>query len=132
MMQNVDLVKKLYGAFAEGDIDTLIDHLTPDSVFRFDAPSVIPYAGEHKTPEAIRHGFFESLALSVSDQTISPEDFIAQDDKVVMIGRYTGTVSATGKTVDQAVVHVFTLKDGKVSRFLSFTDSAKAAAAYTV
>jgi uncharacterized protein len=130
-MQNVDLVKKLYAAFAKGDIDTLIDHLTTESVFRFDAPSVIPYAGEHRTPAAIRDGFFGSLAKSVSDQVLSPEEFVAQDDKVVMIGRYKATVSATGKTVDQAVVHVFTIKDGKVSRFLSFTDSARAAEAYT-
>ena len=25
--QNIDLVKKLYGAFGKGDIDTIIDHL---------------------------------------------------------------------------------------------------------
>jgi ketosteroid isomerase-like protein len=29
------------------------------------------------------------------------------------------------------VVHVFTIKDGKVIRFLSFTDTARVAEAYT-
>ena len=40
--QNIDLVKKLYGAFGKGDIDTIIDHLDGQLVWRFDAPSVIP------------------------------------------------------------------------------------------
>jgi uncharacterized protein len=130
-MQNVDLVKKLYAAFAKGDIDTLIDHLTTESVFRFDGPSVIPYAGEHRTPQGIRDGFFGPLAKSLSNEMLTPEEFVAQDDKVVMIGRYKATIAATGKTLDLAVVHVFTIKDGKVIRFLSFTDTARVAEAYT-
>jgi ketosteroid isomerase-like protein len=105
-MQNVDLAKKLYAAFAKGDIDSLIDHLTTESVFRFDGPSVMPYAGEHRTPQEIRNGFFGPLVKSLSDEMLSPEEFVDQHDKVVMIGRYKATIAATGKTVDQAVVHL--------------------------
>ena len=39
--QNIDLVKKLYGAFGKGDIQTIIDHLSDHLIWRFDAPSVI-------------------------------------------------------------------------------------------
>ena len=56
--QNIDLIKKLYAAFSKGDIDTIIDHLDGQLVWRFDAPSVIPYAGEHDTPNKVREGFF--------------------------------------------------------------------------
>ena len=35
--QNVDLVKKLYDAFREGDIDTIIDSLADQLVWQFDA-----------------------------------------------------------------------------------------------
>jgi ketosteroid isomerase-like protein len=44
--QNIDLVKEVYRAFGKGDIDTIIDHLAGQLVWRFDAPSVIPYAWE--------------------------------------------------------------------------------------
>ena len=55
--QNIDLIKKPYEAFGKGDIDTIIDHLDGQLVWRFDAPSVIPYAGEHDTPNKVREGF---------------------------------------------------------------------------
>ena len=41
------------------------------------------------------------------------------------------TVAATGKAFEVAVVHVFTFENGKVTRYLNFTDSAKVAEAYT-
>ena len=128
---NVELLKKLYGAFGSGDIDTIISHLARQFVWRFDAPSIIPYAGEFKTPEEVRNNFFGSLASSTSRQMLYPEQFIAQGDEVVMVGRYSATVAATGKSFEVAVVHLFTFKDGKVTRYINLTDSAQVAGAYT-
>lgn len=128
--QNIDLVKKLYQAFGKGDIDTIIDHLAGHFVWRFDAPPTVPFAGDYKTPEEVRRGFFGSLAQSQKGQALSPEEFIAQDDKVVMVGRYSATVIATDKSIDVAVVHVFTIQNGKVTRFLNFNDTARIAEAY--
>jgi uncharacterized protein len=47
-----------------------------------------------------------------------------------MVGSYGATVSATGKRFDLPLVHVWTIQNGKVKRFLNFTDSAKVAEAY--
>ena len=47
-----------------------------------------------------------------------------------MIGRYSALVSVTNKRIDVAVVHVFTIQNGKVIRYLVFTDSARIAEAY--
>jgi ketosteroid isomerase-like protein len=63
--QNIDLIKRVYAAFGKGDIDTIIDALADQLTWRFwrfDVPSVIPYAGEYKTPEQVKAGFFGSLA----------------------------------------------------------------------
>jgi uncharacterized protein len=129
--QNIDLVKKLYGAFGKGDIDTIIDHLAGHLVWRFDAPSVIPYAGEHDTPDKVREGFFGTLASTQKDYALRTDEFIAQDDKVIMVGGYGATVTATGKRFDLPLVHVWTIQNGKVKRFVNFTDTAKVAEAYT-
>ena len=60
----------------------------------------------------------------------TPYEWIAQDDRVVTIGRYKATVNETGKTMDGPIVHVFTIRDGKVVRFLDFGDTAMMADAY--
>lgn len=128
--QNIDLIKRLYEAFGKGDIDTIIDHLAGQFVWRFDAPSTIPFAGDFKTPDEVRRGFFGSLAETQKDQALKPEEFIAQGDNVVMIGRYSAVVTATNKRMDVPLVHVFTIQNGKVTRYLNFTDSGTIAEAY--
>ena len=77
--QNVDLVKKLYGAFGKGDIETIVQNLADPLVWRFDAPSVIPYAGEYNTPDQVKGGFFQALASTQKDHGLTAEEFIAQD-----------------------------------------------------
>jgi len=128
--QNIDLIKGLYEAFGKGDIDPIIDHLAGQFVWRFDAPPIIPFAGDYKTPDEIRRGFFGSLAETQTNRVLNPEEFIAHDDKLVMVGRYSAVVTATNKRIDVAVVHVFTIQKGKITRFLNFTDSARIAEAY--
>ncbi len=118
--QNIDLIKKLYQAFGQGDINTLIAHLADDFVWRFDAPSVIPYAGDQKTHDEVRNAIFGSLWQCERGQMLKPEEFIAQGDKVVVIGRYHATVAATGKSFDVAKVHEFTIQkrqSNAISRF---------------
>jgi ketosteroid isomerase-like protein len=130
--QNVDLIKRVYEAFGKGDIDTIIGSLADQLVWRFDAPSVIPYAGEYKTPDQVKAGFFGSLASTQKDYALKTDEFITQDDKVIMLGSYGATVNATGKRFDLSLVHVWTVQDGKVKSFVNFTDTAKVAEAYSV
>jgi ketosteroid isomerase-like protein len=47
-----------------------------------------------------------------------------------MIGRYSALVTATNKRIDVAVVHVFIIQNGEITRYLLFTDSARIAEAY--
>jgi ketosteroid isomerase-like protein len=128
--ENVDLINGLYEAFGKGDINTVIDHLADQFVWRFDAPSPVPFAGDFKTPDELRRGFFGSLEETQIDQALKPEEFIAHDDKVVMTGRYSAVVAATDKRIDVPIVPFFTIQNGKVTRYLNFTDSATIAGAY--
>lgn|SRR6478672_5583542 len=129
---NIDLIKKLYAAFGEGDIETIIGHLADQLVWRFDAPSMIPYAGEFGTPEQVKEGFFASLASTQKDYSLQTDEFIAQGDKVIMVGSYGATVKSTGKRFDLPLAHAWTIQNGKVKRFVNFTDTARVAEAYTV
>jgi uncharacterized protein len=40
-------------------------------------------------------------------------------------GRYTGKYKPTAKTMDTQVCHVFDIRDGKVTRFQQYVDTAK-------
>jgi uncharacterized protein len=60
-----------------------------------------------------------------------PEDFIAQDDKVVVLGRFSHSVKSTGRVSASAWAHVWTVKGGKVTHFREYVDTAAVSRAYT-
>jgi ketosteroid isomerase-like protein len=59
-----------------------------------------------------------------------PKEFIAQGDRVVALGTYAATVRETGRSYETDWVHVFTVKDGKITSFNEFFDSAAASRAF--
>jgi len=127
--QNVELIGTMYAAFGRGDVQAILDRCTSDVEWRFDGPAAIPYAGTRRGPAEVV-GFFQALASTQENMVLTPERFIAQGDEVAIIGRYAATVKATGQRFDSALGHFFTIRDGKVSRFVNFSDTAEIAGAY--
>lgn len=128
--QNNALIQKLYDAFGRGDIQGILDNLTDDVQWGLEGPAIIPFAGRRTGPAQVQ-GFFEALATTQSGMKLTVEHFVAQGNLVATIGRFAGTVTATGKSFDVAVAHFFEIRDGKVARFVDFGDTAALADAYT-
>lgn len=126
---NTSLVQKVYAAFGKGDLQTILDHLAPGVEWALDGPAVIPYSGRRIGPDQVRQ-FFEALGTTQDNHRLIIDDTIAQGDKVATIGRYSATVKATGKRIDCAVAHIFTIQDGKITKFVDFADTAHMADAY--
>lgn len=61
-----------------------------------------------------------------SELAIEPSMLVAQ-----AIARYTAKVRSTGAKIDTPVAHIFTVRNGKVTRWIGFSDSAAVAAAHT-
>ena len=57
------------------------------------------------------------------------DEFIAQDDRVVMIGSCGWRSRSNGAVLDTPKADVFRMKDGKIVEFYEFYDTAKALAA---
>ena len=65
--------------------------------------------------------FFNSL--------LEMDEYIAQGDRVVVIGRMAWRNRATGKVAETPKLDVWRLRDGKAVDFVEFYDTARAAAA---
>lgn len=59
----------------------------------------------------------------------TPEEFIAQGDRVVMLGTVSFRFRKTGKVADSLKVDVFRFRDGLIYEFSEFFDTAGAFAA---
>ena len=62
-------------------------------------------------------------------EQFAPREFIAQGDIVVVLVFVRVRSKATGRTVDNDYVHVYTVRDGKIIRFCVYEDTAPIIAA---
>lgn len=126
-----DAVETVYAGFATGDIALAVSTMAADIEWR-EAESN-PYADKNPYvgPDAIVSGLFARLGGEWDGFTATPQEFVAQGDRVVVFGRYTGTYLATGKAMDAPFVHSWTVKDGEIASFQQYTDTAAQIAAMT-
>ena len=94
-----------------------------------EGPESIPYAGTFKGSNDVQR-FFQALGSTVDNGRVTAEDFIAQGEKVVSTGRFLATVKATDQRIDVPVAHVFTVRNGKIARWVGYADTARVAEAY--
>src|SRR6476659_10182115 len=74
--------------------------------------------------------FFSTLASLMDARSFEEREFIAQGDKVVVLGHYVWQVKANGRTIDGDFAHVFTVRGGQIVAFHEYMDSAAVAKAY--
>lgn len=120
---NVAFVRSMYDAFSKGDVATVLGGMSPDIVWRQAENS--PYADRnpYHGPDAIVAGVFARLAGEWDGFGLTMDDLIDGGDRVVALGRYTGTYKGTGRKMNPQAVHVWTLKDGKVVAFQQYLDT---------
>ena len=124
-MDNVTLMKSLYDAFGRGDIPTFLGALSPG--IKWHQAENNPYrpSGEAWVgPDAVLN-LFMKLGAEWDGFTVHPKSFYGAGDSVIVEVRYTGTFKPTGKSMDTQVCHIWDVKDGKVTRFQQYVDTAK-------
>ena len=122
--ENIQKVQAAYAAFQRGDIPALLQSFTED--VEWDTPGsseIIPYAGKKRGHDEVRQ-FFAALGKAEEITHFEPQEFIAQGDKVVVVGNYKGRVHATNRQYDIDWLHVFTVRGDKLSSFREYLDTA--------
>jgi ketosteroid isomerase-like protein len=129
MEHDIERVQAIYAAFSSGDAAGVLAALDPAVVWSNAGPSDLDYFG-------VRHGreqVADVLAILARDFDIHefvPLRFFAADGDVAVLLRLRATIKPTGRTLEQELVHVWTLgPDGLVTRMRDIQDSAGVAAA---
>ena len=125
-MDNVSLLKSLYDAFSRGDMPTVLGAMSPE--IKWHEAESNPYrpSGEAWVgPNAVLNNLFVKLGTDWDGFAVHPKTFHGAGDSVIVEARYSGTYKATGKSMDTQVCHVWDVKDGKLTRFQQYVDTAK-------
>lgn len=128
--ESVRVVKEAYGAFQRADIPGLLGTLADDvEWWTPGAPEQIPYAGRRRGRGEVGE-FFARLSESEEITHFEPQEFIAQGERVVVLGNYRGRTRRAGRDYDLDWLHVFTVRGGRVASFREYVDTAALAEAH--
>ena|ERR1051325_641886 len=128
--ENEQIVRELYAAYLRADLATVLETCSEDTEWlAIGPPDQLPYAGTHRGREQVA-SYFAILDDKEESNHLVPQEFIAAADKVIVFGNYSARVNANGRRFQTDFVHVFTLREGKITNFRDYYDTAAAVAAY--
>jgi len=130
MSQNTEMVQQAYRYIQSGEIQAFLSLLAEDILWEMPEMPNVPFGGVRHGRQRVRD-FFQTLAEVQDVVEFVPEDFIAQGDRVVALGRFVMRVKATGKESRSAWAHVWTIENGQAIRFREYVDTLAVSQAYT-
>ena len=128
--QALEVVQSVYAAFGRGDIPAILDLIADDVEWKFCGSKGLPYTGTFRTKEAIAK-WFASIPEVEEIQIFEPREFISAGDSVTVLGWERTRALPAGKVFETEWVHVFTVHDGRITRYWGMYDTEASAAART-
>jgi uncharacterized protein len=120
---NLTRLREAYKAFGAGDIQALDDYFAEDIVWHVPGNSIV--SGDYKGRDEV-YGFFAKLAQETEGTfRLEVHDMLANDEHGVVL--VNAVAEKDGKTLNQKVVHVMHIKDGKTTEFWGFSEDSSVA-----
>ena len=126
---NIQTVKDFFAAIGRGDREALLALVADDIEW------IIP--GEDWPLAGTRHGhagladLLEAASRSIETST-EPREFVAQGDRVLVVGFARGRIKATNKTFEDHWIFAITVRDGRLTNIREYVDTQALARAAQV
>jgi len=119
--ENVQVVKNFFAAMGSGDKEGLLA-LSADDIEWIVPGKDWPLAGTHRGHAGLR-AFLQKASETMETSFPEPPEYVAQGDRVLVVGFATGRIKATDKTFKDDWVFAITVRDGKVAKIREYVDT---------
>jgi hypothetical protein len=128
--ENVQIVKDFFAAMGRGDKQGLLA-LSAENIEWIIPGEDWPLAGTHRGHAGLA-GLLQKASAMVETSYPKPPEFVAQGDRVLVIGSATGKITATNKPFKDDWVFAITVRSGKVANIREYIDTQALARAAQV
>ena len=119
-----DTVRGFYNALGRGDVPGVLALLSDDLEWT-EAERFPYYSGTWRSPQEVLNKLFVPLMRDWDGFSAKAYEVIADGNRLVSLGVYSGTSKATGKSMTAPFAHAWTVRDGRIAKFDMYTDTAK-------
>lgn len=124
LSSNLHIIKGAYNAFATGDLPAFLGAMDPK--IEWNEAENFPYAdgNPYIGADAIVQGVFARIGADWEYWTITDHVYhVTLEAMVIVTARYNAKHKITGKVIRAQVTHMWTLKDGKITKFQQYADT---------
>jgi uncharacterized protein len=118
--KNVQTVKDFFAAIGRGDREGLLALVAEDIEWIIPGEAW-PLAGTHRGRAGLAH-LLETASKTMETFT-EPREYVAQGDRVLVVGFAKGKVKATNKTFEDDWVFAITVRNGKLTSIREYIDT---------
>ena len=119
--ENAQIVKDAFAAVGRGDKQGLLA-LSAEDVEWIIPGEEWPLAGTHRGHAGLAD-VLQKANETVETSFPEPPEFIAQGDRVLVVGFATGRIKATNRTFEDHWVFAITIRNGKVTNIREYIDT---------
>jgi uncharacterized protein len=121
IQENVQTVKDFFAAMGRGDRQGLLA-LSAEDIEWIIPGENWPLAGTHRGHAELA-AVLQKASQAVETTYPKPPEFVAQGDRVLVVGVATGKIKATNKPFKDEWVFDITVRDGKVTHIREYIDT---------
>ena len=119
--KNVQVVKDFFAAIGSGDKQRVLTLVAEDIEWIVPGEDW-PLAGTHRGHAGIAD-VLQKASEEVETTYPAPPEFVAQGDRVLVIGVATGKIKATNRAFKDEWVFDITVRDGKLTKIREYIDT---------
>jgi ketosteroid isomerase-like protein len=118
--QNLQTVKDFFAAIGRGDKDGLLALIAEDIEWIIPGEDW-PLAGTHRGHAGLADVL--QKASKTMETSTEPREYVAQGDRVLVVGVATGKIKATNKPFKDDWVFAITVQNGKLTKIREYIDT---------
>jgi hypothetical protein len=122
-MTNLEIVKGMYDAFARRDAAAIRQYFHPD--IEWIQNDGFPDGGRHVGIDTLVNEVFPRLRTQWDDWQVIVSEYLDAGQTIVALGEYRGTHKVSRRSMRAAFAHAYDVRDGRITRFRQYTDTAK-------
>ncbi|KQV83459.1 nuclear transport factor 2 family protein [Rhizobium sp. Root1220] len=118
--KNIETVKDFFAAIGRGDRQALLALVAEDIKWIIPGEDW-PLAGTYRGHAGLAD-LLDTASRSMETST-EPREFVAQGDRVLVVGCASGKVKATNKSFEDDWIFAITVRDGRLTRIQEYIDT---------
>lgn len=116
------LLRHLYDGYKRGDLSTFPDLIAPECEWVFPGdPTILPWAGTYRGLGIF--DFAGKIVGSIAYEHFEDHAYLPSGDSVVVLIRERCRVLSTGKVFANDIAAVATVRDGRLVRYVEYSDT---------